>query len=71
MTPPTMKTSASPDLIARLDGIRDELIELAFALERRGNVEAADVAHGVRARVGELLEELRVPCPDLAGSSVE
>lgn len=66
-----MKTSALTDLTSRLDGIRDELTELAFSLERRGNVEAADVAHGVRARVGELLAELIAACPDLTGSSVE
>jgi hypothetical protein len=66
-----MKTSAARDLIVRLDGIRDELIDLAFTLERRGNPEAADVAHTIRARMDELRGEFIEPCPDLVGLFVE
>lgn len=42
----------------KLRGLRVELADLAFALERRGRLDAADVAGAVAARVGELLAEL-------------
>ena len=66
-----MTTSAHLDLLSRIDGLRDELIELAFALERGGNPGAADVAHTLRARIGELRTEFSKPCPEQAGSFVE
>ena len=44
-------------LLDRLDALRGELVELAYALELRGRIEAADVASGTAARLGELCEE--------------
>lgn len=37
-----------------LESLRDDLIELAFTLERRGQFEAADVALGAAARLKEI-----------------
>lgn len=42
----------------KLRGLRAELADLAFDLERRGRADAADVAGAVAARVGELLAEM-------------
>ena len=42
----------------KLDDLRTQLVELAFALERRGQMEAADVAIATSCRVGELCDEL-------------
>jgi hypothetical protein len=42
----------------KLDHLRIELLELAFLLDRRGHVDAADVAMTTSARIGELCEEL-------------
>jgi len=44
--------------LKQLDELRTELVELAFTLERRGRLEAADVALTTSARVGEIHEEL-------------
>jgi hypothetical protein len=45
--------------LEKLDGLRTELVDLAFTLECRGRPEAADVAMTTAARVGELGAELR------------
>lgn len=45
-------------ILGKLDGLRTELVELAFVLDRRGRIEAADVAMTISGRVGELCEEL-------------
>ena len=37
--------------------IRDELVELAFTLDRRGRAEAADLANAMRMRLDELLRQ--------------
>jgi hypothetical protein len=42
----------------KLSDFRAELVELAFTMDRRGRLEAADVAMTASARVGELCEEL-------------
>jgi hypothetical protein len=42
----------------RLRRLQAELADLAFALERRGRLEAADVAMTASARVEELCDEL-------------
>jgi hypothetical protein len=42
-----------------LDALRIELADLAYDLERRGRLEAADVAMAVRARLGEIAAEPR------------
>jgi len=43
-------------LRAKLAGLRAEFVDLAFALERRGRIDAADVAMTASARVGELCD---------------
>jgi hypothetical protein len=45
-------------ILGKLHGLRTELVELAFVLDRRGRIEAADVAMTISGRVGELCEEL-------------
>ena len=52
-----MVADRSAALLEKLDGLRAELVDLAYALERTGRVEAADVAIQVSARVGELCAE--------------
>jgi len=50
-----------PDsLLRKLDGLRTELVELAFELDRRGSGEAADVAMAASVRVGELCDAFPV-----------
>ena len=44
----------------KLDQLRTELTELAFALEQRRQLDAADVALSTSVRVGEICEELLV-----------
>jgi hypothetical protein len=44
----------------KLEELRTQLIDLAFVLERRGQVEAADVAIATSSRIDELCEELPV-----------
>lgn len=46
------------EILARLDQLRTELIELAYTLDSRGQLAAADVASTTAARIGELCEEL-------------
>lgn len=45
-------------ILGKLDRLRTELIDLAFTLEGRGRLDAADVAMTTSARVGELCDEL-------------
>ena len=47
----------SCDLLERLHALRTDLVDLAFALERRGQMEAADVAIATSARLQELCDE--------------
>lgn len=49
--------AADTGLLDRLEALRGELVELAFAMDLRGRTEAADVASGMAARLGELCEE--------------
>jgi hypothetical protein len=59
-------TSASDDskaapgrsVAGKLDRLRTELADMAFALDRRGHPEAADVAMTLFGRVGEIVDEL-------------
>jgi hypothetical protein len=44
-------------LLARLNALRTELADLAFTLERRGRLDAADLAVTVSARVAEICDE--------------
>lgn len=45
-------------VIVRLQRLRGELADLAFALERRGRIDAADVANAISARVADIETEL-------------
>lgn len=55
---------ASPaTILGKLDGLRSELVELAFTLETRGRIDAADVAITTSARIGELCEEILAAGP--------
>ena len=42
------------DILGKLDQLRTELVELAYTLETRGQLGAADVAMTTSARIGEL-----------------
>jgi hypothetical protein len=53
------ETASNNSLLQKLAQFRAELVELAFAMDRRGRPEAADVAMMVSARMGELCEEYR------------
>lgn len=53
-----MSETEQRSILGKLDGLRTELVELAFVLDRRGRIEAADVAMTISGRVGELCEEL-------------
>ena len=54
---PPAEASDLRALRAKLAGMRAEFVDLAFALERRGRIDAADVAMAASARVGELCDE--------------
>jgi len=56
---------AGPDTVAaRLDALQAELAELAYALDRRGQPEAADVAVWAAGRLAGLRADLsRPPVP--------
>ena len=50
-------------VLRKLHGLQTELAELAFALDRRGRAEAADVAIALSGRLGELCDELGEGAP--------
>ncbi|HEY8993424.1 MAG TPA: hypothetical protein VIM71_01965 [Lacunisphaera sp.] len=51
--------SFSPTTVQlRLDALRTELADLAYALERQGRVDAADVVMQIDTRVRELADEI-------------
>lgn len=47
--------------VGRLQRFRGELADLAFTLEKRGRLEAADVVNAISARVAEIETELAAP----------
>lgn len=58
-----MKVTPMPDaerqiVLGKLGGLRAELVEMAFVLDRRGRPEAADVAMTLSAQLEELCDEL-------------
>jgi len=55
-----MSTETPDSLRHKLDGLRTELVELAFELDLRGSGEAADVAMATSVRVGELCDAFPV-----------
>lgn len=60
-TPPAPAATTLPDKLAAL---RAELSDLAFDLDRRGRHDAADLAAGIAARLGELADEQARPPGD-------
>ena len=63
-----MTTARKSIVVEKLDHLRTELVDLAFALENRGRVDAADVAMMTSARIEELREELLVETTKLAAT---
>ncbi|MDB6093318.1 MAG: hypothetical protein JWM32_880 [Verrucomicrobia bacterium] len=57
-TPQPLAAGDQGKIARQLDALRAELVELAFALDRRGSAEAADVAITTSAKVEELRAEL-------------
>ncbi|SDS60036.1 hypothetical protein [Opitutus sp. GAS368] len=53
-----MPVSCDDPVLAKLAALRAELIEQAYALERQGRLDAADVAVAASARVAEVCAEL-------------
>ena len=62
---PHMIPSTTNDFLEKLEALRTELVDLAFDLERRGRLDAADVAITTSVRVSELCEELGTKASDL------
>jgi hypothetical protein len=50
-------------LLEKLALLRTEFVDLAFRLERRGRLDAADLALAASARVGELCDEFDLSRP--------
>jgi hypothetical protein len=68
-----MTESNCPHLLEILEGLRTELADLAFDLERQGRRDAADVAVIISARLSEVCDDFLVaelsgrltpPCPE-------
>lgn len=53
-----MVTANATEILEKLARLRTELVELAYSLDTRGQLAAADVAMTTSARIGELCEEL-------------
>lgn len=53
-----MPASCDDPFLARLAALRAELVEQAYALERQGRLDAADVSLAASHRIAELAEEL-------------
>lgn len=53
-----MTEATANNVLEKLAGLRVELVDFAFILDRKGHVEAADVVMTISARVEELCEEL-------------
>ena len=51
------RNNPMPSLADKLAEFRSELVDLAYALEREGRQDAADVALSASARIGELCSE--------------
>lgn len=46
-------TSVQPDQLKQLEALRAELADLAFVLERRGRLDAADITRVILSRLAE------------------
>ena len=53
--------SREKPLLVKLEQLQTELVELAVTLERRGHLDAADVALTTSARLAELTTEAQGP----------
>jgi len=53
-----MPAACDNPALAKLAALRAELVEQAYALERQGRLDAADVAVAASARVAEVCAEL-------------
>lgn len=53
-----MPAAPSVPALARLAALRNELVEQAYALERQGRLDAADVAIAASVRLAEICAEL-------------
>ena len=53
-----MEETNATEILKKLDQLRTELVDLAYVLDTRGQIAAADVAMATSARIGELGEEL-------------
>jgi len=53
-----MMEANAPEILSRLEHLRTELVELAYTLDTRGQLAAADVAITTSARIAELCDEL-------------
>ena len=53
-----MPPAATTTVLDRLAALRTELVEQAYALERQGRLDAADVAVATSLRIGEVCDEL-------------
>jgi hypothetical protein len=53
-----MPAAPSVPALARLAALRTELVEQAYALERQGRLDAADVAIAASVRLAEISAEL-------------
>ena len=59
-----MRTATDQErVVEKLERLRAELVELAYTLELRGQLDAADVAMTTSARVGEICDELAAERP--------
>lgn len=54
----SMISSDAEKWLEKLSAFRAELADLAYAMDRRGRAEAADVALMAFARIGEICKEL-------------
>lgn len=61
---------APSSVLTKLDALRAELGELAFALERRHRPDAADVANLLSDRLRELCDEIAANHPPAVPASV-
>lgn len=52
-----MIKTETPSFLHKVDQLRRELVDLAFTLECRGRLDAADVAMTTSARLAELCDE--------------
>jgi len=66
-----METVRTRLVLGKLAALRTELVDLAYELECRGRLEAADVAMTTSARVDELCAELEASSADRAATLVQ